>query len=267
MKYVSLAIGIFIAWVMLASAQLALAEELVERTFEINGVEQIHLQGSGNLELRIGDKETLVVIAPTSVMEKIEVNAKADVLRIQQDGTSSWSWKNLFNKNSNKVIYKLTLKKLSSISASGGIEVVVMDPIKHTEFHINLSGASTLEVPHLELEKALSVDVSGASNLDIKQFKAPQINLEGSGASNVTIAGLTHTINLEVSGASEFHGRHLQTQKASINASGASTAKLWVEAKLSGEASGASDISYYGNPTTDIDSSGASEITKNSDKP
>ena len=77
------------------------------------------------------------------------------------------------------------------------------------------------------------------------------------------IEGETSEITVEVSGASNVDAESLKAKTADVDASGASSVNVFVTERLVSDASGASRISYSGNPTSvEKKTSGASRVSQ-----
>lgn len=126
---------------------------------------------------------------------------------------------------------------------------------------LDLSGASKTSVSELFDFQKLEVDLSGASQLDLKGT-ANKIDADISGASELTLLKKVTQIDAEISGASTLHAFDAETQEAYLDLSGASKAKVSVAKILDVEASGASVVTYKGDPSIKSNLSGASKIKK-----
>lgn len=262
MKSISIMIGSFIIWSLAVCAQAVVAEELIQRTFEIDNIHKVEASGGGELEIRIGAVESLVVIAPVSVMDKLRIEAKSSTLILDQKGNTSWRWFSRGDNESQRVKYKLTLTNLVAISANGSVHAQVLGPVKAESFKVHLTGSSSLSLDALTLTQALKVHFSGSSHLNLLDLTASKIEVHGSGASNMELAGQVVQQEVRISGASKYLARSLKSKKADVHSSGASYMELWVEESLDCSQSGASNLKYYGNPITKVKNSGASSVAR-----
>ncbi len=127
--------------------------------------------------------------------------------------------------------------------------------------HVDLSGASSLQVEQGFESEKFSVDMSGAasSSLDIAVNK---LLVDLSGAADLELLGKAYTLTLDASGASDISAEDMLVKDAQIDLSGASEIDLNVSGDLVVEASGASDVNCIGRPqTSKIDTSGMSDIS------
>ena len=113
---------------------------------------------------------------------------------------------------------------------------------------IDASGAVTMKVVGAFATNKLSVDASGASNVE---FKAPvsvsgKAKVDASGASVVKAIGSAGSVEAEASGASTVNVSGLTTERAECDASGASSIDAFASVEATGEASGASSVKVAG---------------------
>ncbi len=152
----------------------------------------------------------------------------------------------------------LKIKFDRSVKNVGDVKVVIGMPALN---HVDLSGASALQVePGFEADR-FTVDLSGAasSSLDIAVNK---LLVDLSGAADLELAGKAYTLVLDASGASEISAEDMVIRDAQIDLSGASEIDLNVTGELVVEASGASEVNCIGRPESSrVDTSGMSDIS------
>jgi hypothetical protein len=127
---------------------------------------------------------------------------------------------------------------------------------------LNLSGATKGTVAGFKSNKALDVELSGASQLS-GEIQSGNANFELSGASKATLKGSAQDVKVVVSGASTLDLENFAVQNLSANASAASNVTASIKGKLDVELSGASTLNYLGSPQlgkTNI--TGASNLRK-----
>jgi len=88
------------------------------------------------------------------------------------------------------------------------------------------------------------------------------VRFEVSGASRLTLEGDGGDLRLDASGASQVDLSDFRVDNADLEVSGASQVTVYVTGRLDAEASGASHVGYLGNPRMGrVDSSGASSVS------
>lgn len=107
-----------------------------------------------------------------------------------------------------------------------------------------------------------ALGLSGATTASATGLTGDRFALDLSGASKATLAGTAAAITIEASGASDLDATKLAAQDATVAASGASQVRLAVARGLTVEASGASAVDYWGAPQVTKATSGASRVRK-----
>lgn len=186
------------------------------------------------------DAETQVAVSAndTDTRDRITTKVTNGTLYISLDNNGVKWWRG----NKEFKVY-ITAPKLSSLTASGAVNFVVVDVMKSNNLNLKFSGAS---------------DFTG--KVECSEIKA---NL--SGASDTKISGSANKIGLDCSGASSFKGSELKVIEADLVASGASSIKIHVKETLKAKASGASSIQYKGAPRMYNQSATGASSIKNID--
>ena len=154
---------------------------------------------------------------------------------------------------------EIKLPKLNRLELSGGSEGIISGFSTSSDISFELSGASQLNIKNL---KAGTVDlgISGDSEV-IGTIEAKKGEFNLSGASKLEISGSAPEISVEASGASEVILTDFPTVNAEVELSGGSDAEIFVSGRLSIDLSGASKLTYSGDPKLgSIDVSGSSSI-------
>lgn len=154
---------------------------------------------------------------------------------------------------------KITMPALHGLHLSGATKGTVTGFKSSDDFSLDVSGASSLNMNEIEVGNA-RFEISGASKVT-GSIKASDVKFEVTGASKVELKGSTNNIVLNASGASNLNLVDFPLNNANVNLSGASEATTNVKEKLDVILSGASKLYFIGNPTMgNISISGASTI-------
>jgi len=107
-----------------------------------------------------------------------------------------------------------------------------------------------------------SIEATGATEFDAADLAGGASKITLTGASKVKATGRVGKLQVELSGASEANLKALESESAKVQASGASRAWIRTHGNLDASASGASEIKYLGKPTHVADeTSGASSVS------
>ena len=237
---------ILLLTVILCSAVFAFAQQFNDENAEVREAKNFHgLSVSNAFDVYItqGNEEAVAISASEAKFrEKIIVEVKDGILRISFDNDKKF-WKG-FNGDRMKLKAYVSFKMLDKISLSGASNLRLKNTLTGNELSINFSGASDWKEGKVDVKK-LSVDLSGASRIDI--------------------TGTATNMDVEASGASDFRGYDFTTDYCDVHASGASSINVTVNKELSAKASGASSVRFKGEGLIkNIHTSGASSISKRS---
>lgn len=261
MKFMPVVIGMLLAWIMVICTQTALAEDVIERTVAISGVNQVHVEGEGKLALRIGESPSLKMTAVASALEKVTVDGNGEVLRIRKKGRWGWS-----SDNAN-IQYELTLTEFQGLAVTGGLDVDVLSPVSSEDFYLHINGGAAIRFDELHLTGELSAKLNGGSELSIPMLSAKAVDFKGNGAADISVAGQVQKQTLRFNGAAEYRAFDLESQTVNIHSSGASSAQLWVTQTLDLHLNGAGEIDYYGNPKVHSNIAGVGSVERKGDQP
>ena len=107
------------------------------------------------------------------------------------------------------------------------------------------------------------INASGAAKVTMADVKNESIDVDASGAATIALAGETAKLTIDVSGASNIDAENLTAESANVAASGASHASVNVNEVLRSGASGASRVTYTGSPkSVQKNVTGASSISQ-----
>lgn len=180
--------------------------------------------------LTMSDKESLTFEAEADVLPKLTAEVEDGILCIGSKGNTE---------SKKPMIAYVSARSLKSIDVTGASEVELTNV--------------------LETEK-LSLELSGAAELDLN-LKVKKLDAEVEGAADVEIKGSAGMLSLDLSGAAKFKSSDLSAGDVKIKASGAAHAKVQAAGMLKVNASGASKVIYSGTPKDkNIYTSGAASV-------
>ena len=212
--------------------------KVTTETRNVSGFERVALSGTGDLTITQGDSEGLEIEAEDNLITLIESEVRGGTLYIGfKNNTGGIS-------PTKPIIYRLKVKQLSGIEASG---------------------AGSIKVDSLATDD-LKLESSGAGNITIGSLTAKQITLHVSGAGNCELAGKADGLVVDLSGAGAIRAGDLETQTVKITISGAGKAVVWATVSLDAELSGAGNVEYYGKPSVNVKSSGTGQTKSLGDK-
>jgi hypothetical protein len=129
---------------------------------------------------------------------------------------------------------------------------------------LSLSGACSGNIGEFNDLDKFALKISGASKVESGIIKVNGDSMfKLSGSSYAKLSGSADNISINVSGASKLDLSDFTVENANIDISGASKVILNASGKINGSISGASTLHYYGDPVIgDLTVSGASSFSK-----
>jgi hypothetical protein len=161
-----------------------------------------------------------------------------------------------------KIKVSITMPDLLELTLSGASHGTIRGFSAANDFSLNLNGASHVEMPGMSVGK-LEIELSGASGVtgNIKAEENAAFHLAG--ASKLKLEGSAKDITIDGSGASHAELYNFPIHNANVKLSGASHGAINLDGKLDVKLSGASKLTYVGNPVMgSVDVTGASSFTK-----
>ena len=129
------------------------------------------------------------------------------------------------------------------------------------DFTLDLSGASTIDMHNMSVQDA-AFDISGASSVT-GDITAGDAEFTLSGASTVRLEGSASDMLIDASGASVAELGSFSVHNADVKLSGGSQATVNLDGTLDADLSGASSLGYIGEPTMGVmTTAGASTVSR-----
>lgn len=119
----------------------------------------------------------------------------------------------------------------------------------------NKSIVFTLTVKQLE-----GVTLSGAGEINAKDFTASALSVTLSGAGRMTISGSAQSQSAVVSGVGSYDAKDFKTNTTQVTISGTGSATVFASQTLNATVSGAGSVTYYGSPQVTKTVSGVGSI-------
>jgi len=171
------------------------------------------------VEIKLGDKESVVVEADDNLVAEVETVVENGSLRIRFKDHFS-----LFHSREIKVFVVARRIATLAISGSGDIRAAA------------LKGDS------------LSASISGSGDIRIGQLECGALQVAISGSGNFIAGGNAESLAASIAGSGDLTAGRLETRRASVNIVGSGDAQVWAREALSVSVAGSGDVAYYGDP-------------------
>ncbi len=202
------------------------------KTRNVGPFSKIQAGGSVKIVLKQDSIQEVKIVADDNIQERIKTRVSGDALIFEMDGNFC---------NSGPITLYITSKNMTGVSTSGSVELSSAGKINTTDFELDLSGDSKV-------------------NLDIN---AANMITEASGSSTILLRGQASNHRVELSGEGNIEALDFVVGNYKINTSGSSEMRINVLSNLDVQSSGASEIAYRGAPKyINNDKSGASTLKK-----
>ncbi len=219
-------------WLSVQSKIVHGSGQLAKDIRPIKQIKRLSIGGFGNVYLKQGFQESLIIEGDDNLLEHVKTSVKDDTLSISIDESIHVQTKNPIN-------YFIVVNHLNSLDLKGNITFE----------------ARALSVPRFDIE------ISGASRAKAR-IKVEELGIKGSGSSRIYLEGIAIKQDVTIDGSMHYDAGGLKSHKAKLFVSGASRATVCVKEELEVDASGVAVVSYKGNPRVDINAQGASSVKK-----
>jgi Putative auto-transporter adhesin, head GIN domain len=189
---------------------------------------------SGSIDVEINSGDTYAVSAED------DDNLLPYIVTEVNDGTLDIHYKNNTSVNNDHAKVYVTVPSLDKVIASGSADITIRDILKNPQkIEMSISGSGSikggLDAP------AVSVDVSGSGNIDLK--------------------GRTKDFDCTVNGSGDINCGGLQSENATVKISGSGNAHVFASVHLTASTFGSGDVYYGGNPSNpEIHTSGSGSV-------
>lgn len=199
----------------------------------VDGVRRIVLRATGELIVREGARESLVVEAEPRLLPKIASEVRNGTLYLEFDG-------NQIN-TAYPLRFRLTVKRLEGVDsvASANMDIGAL----HTDSFV--------------------LKLAGSGDVGIEALDAARFETQLTGAGNVSVGGgRVGQQTLILKGSGDYAAGALASRKASIHIEGSGNATVRASDELVVRIGGTGDVRFYGNPRVDEIVSGAGSVAR-----
>ncbi|RMD51530.1 MAG: DUF2807 domain-containing protein [Ignavibacteria bacterium] len=184
---------------------------VVVKERKLSGFEKVDVSGIFHVKIVSGEDFGVKVRAEENLLKYIKTEVEGKTLVI-------YTKRNLSPRKNLQL--KITLPELKSIESSG-VNKILAKNISTEKFNVDLSGAGKIVLMG-ECDRFFA-DISGASNLEAKEFKCNSVNVDVSGASHaIVFAGSSLIIDASGASSVKYYG---DPDKVVTDVSGVSSVK------------------------------------------
>jgi len=218
---------------LLLLANSLLADDKIEKTYDVDDFSRIFLRGPYEVHLRQSNDCSLTIRARASYMERLEVSSRGGELSIELDGKN-------FKKNKAIEVF-INFKNLEKLEIEGAVDMVCENQIKTSNLKIEFEGAGNVEL-NVIADKIIS-EIAGVGNFEIE--------------------GETDYHKVEFDGIGSYDASDLRSKYTIVESNGIGSVKVYASLKFKGEATGIGSIDYYGDPDdVSVDATGLGSVNR-----
>jgi hypothetical protein len=195
---------------------------VIQERREVANFDEIHLAMAGEIFLKQGETEELVIEADSDLLPKLKSEVHAGRLEL---GLLHW-YDFLSLLPVPTLRYHVTVKNIRGVIISGSGKVE----------------AGKVHTDHLRLK------ASGSAEFHVNDLQAGDLEVIFSGSGKANIAGSVRRQELEISGSGELNAEELASQEARVRISGSGSALMSVQERLDVSISGSGKVRYHGQP-------------------
>jgi hypothetical protein len=226
------------AFYIIQSERNMTPSEVITETKEIKDIKNIEVSIVGQLNVKIGETESVVIEGEERYINDTRVETNGDTLKVIQTPPRP----RIFSFGEyRKVTVTVTVKELSKLDIEGVLNVNAED----------IKGES------------LTVMSNGVGNINIKNIDVKSLSVELQGASDITVSGNAESQKVVIKGVGEYDAEKLNTLNTDVSLEGSGEANVTATNSLKAKLNGVGQITYGGNPIdTDFERNGLGSIDK-----
>lgn len=189
-----------------------------EQSRSVSSFDEVSLHGSMNVDIRVGEEQSIRVVADDNIIDELETVVRGDKLRIRLKDGHYGRIKKMH------VYVTVPTLKAGSIHGSGDMKIV----------------------GSIDGDFEFSVHGSGDSEIDEVNAGALELNIHGSG--DVRLDGTCDDVEISVHGSGNVLGKGMKCESADVDVHGSGDVAIHAVSKIEASVFGSGDIDVYGAP-------------------
>lgn len=190
---------------------------VINKTVNVNDISSVTIEGIGNLTIKQGDKEGLVITGEDNVLSVIKTDVKNDELKIDcPEGMPN---------PTKELKYELTVKDLKEVSMYGSA-AIKFEKFKTKKLELNIFGENLVELNDIKVNRLIS---------------------NGYGSFLVKANGTAKEQLITINGLGEYKSDNLTTVNAEVTINGCGYAIVSANKEIDADINGYGGIYYLDN--------------------
>ena len=259
-------------FLLIAGLITTIAFSQKKETRSVSGFTGINASSVFNITVVKGASESLTIETDNDVMQYVRSEVRNGTLHLYIDNGNKVQ-------NIKKLNASVVMKNLDNVLLSGVCKFTANDLFTPEKFKLEGSGASNITVNvntgHLTIEASgacniqIKANVTGDANFNLSgaakvqaALKAYNTGLTFSGVCSIELTGEATNMEMVISGTSKVKAENFAVKTAFIKSSGTSSVTMNVSDTLKVNSSGTASVNYKGSPTLETNVGSASKVRK-----
>jgi hypothetical protein len=194
--------------------------KVTTETRSVSGFTQVALNGVGNVNVILGDHDSVAIGAEDNLMKYITTTLEGSRLVI--------SISNGVQINPTRPVnYTVTLKSLDGLSVGG-------------------SGNMTVDTPRSE---QITLEITGSGDINVTHLDTSMLAATISGSGSINLIGRATNQTVNITGSGNFNAGDLNSGAAEVTISGSGNATVWSTGALKATLLGSGNVRYFEGST------------------
>jgi hypothetical protein len=148
---------------------------IVTEAREVEGFSEIRLEGSGDVMVDVGDRESLSIEADDNLLELIDTEVRGSRLVIDHEGSLS---------PSTDIVYRVEAIDFDGVAIAGSADVVAPD-VDCDIFSVSIAGSGSMEVDGSC--EGIEIDIAGSGDIDAGGLLVDRAEVSIAGSGDVIV--------------------------------------------------------------------------------
>lgn len=191
---------------------------IAEERRQLGDFSRVELNGSGSVEIVLGEESGVSVRADRNVLAHVETEIR--------DGVLMLGVKPGIHFTGTQISYAVTAKNLAMVKTSGSGDVRIEAPLETDELELRSEGSGEIEA----------------------QVKTRKLSIKIAGSGDVDLGGSSEDLSISILGSGSVDARKLSGRSANANVAGSGDVELGSFETIEANIAGSGDVVYDGAP-------------------
>lgn len=211
--------------------------DIVEEKREVEDFNQINLDCSIDIHVKIGEPRSLTVIGDDNLLEYVVTEvAERGTLFVDLDRSIS---------TRRGIHLEITIPNLETLEIDGSGDVDI-EGLHSERFRVDIDGSGDVDVRGTA--KNVEIIIDGSGDVTFDELDAEFIEIDSDGSGDIKLSGKAQRVEFNTHGSGDVNARRLTTIDAYVQTSGSGDVAVYASEKFEGRTQGSGDIDVFGDP-------------------